>query len=153
MKKRARPSSAHAECPIRDVLDGIGNKWSYLILLALAERPMRFGEFRAEIDDISQRALTETLRSLRRDGFVLREVFSAPPLGVRYRLTDLGESLIGPVRLLECWASENTFTILRHREVFDDAKGRPMEAVRTIAMPMQAQPESVRSRRSDTHGR
>jgi len=106
------------------VLDGIGNKWSYLILLALAERPMRFGEFRAEIDDMSQRALTETLRSLRRDGLVARDVFSTTPPSVRYRLTELGESLAGPVKLLERWAIESKFAILRHRDVFDGTEGR-----------------------------
>src|ERR1700723_1048854 len=117
MKKRLRPPTTHDECPIRDVLDGIGNKWSYLILLALAERPMRFGEFRAEIHDISQGALTKTLRSLRRDGLIARDVFATIPPSVRYRLTELGESLAGPVKLLERWATESTFAILRHRDV------------------------------------
>jgi DNA-binding HxlR family transcriptional regulator len=124
MKKRSRSPTTHAECPIRDVLDDIGNKWSYLILLALAERPMRFGEFRTEINDISQRALTKTLRSLRRDGFVARDVFSTTPPSVSYRLTELGESLVGPVKLLERWAIESKFAILRHRDVFDDTEGR-----------------------------
>jgi DNA-binding HxlR family transcriptional regulator len=124
MKKRSQLPATHADCPIRDVLDGIGNKWSYLILLALAERPMRFGEFRAEINDISQRALTKTLRSLQRDGFVARDVFSTTPPSVRYRLTELGESLVGPVKLLERWAIESKFAILRHRDVFDDTEGR-----------------------------
>jgi DNA-binding HxlR family transcriptional regulator len=123
MKKRSRSPTTHAECPIRVLLDGIGNKWSYLILLALAEHPMRFGEFRSEIDDISQRALTETLRNLRRDGLIARDVFATIPPSVRYRLTELGESLVGPVKLLERWAIESKFAILRHRDVFDDAEG------------------------------
>jgi DNA-binding HxlR family transcriptional regulator len=120
MNKRSRVPTTHADCPIRDLLDGIGNKWSYLILLALAERPMRFGEFRSEIDDISQRALIKTLRRLRRDGFVARDLFSTIPPSIRYRLTELGESLVGPVRLLERWAVESQVAILRHRDVFDD---------------------------------
>jgi DNA-binding HxlR family transcriptional regulator len=119
MKKRSQRPGTHVECPIRNVLNDIGNKWSYLILLALAERPMRFGEIRAEIDDISQRALTEALRSLRRDGFVARDPFSTTPPSIRYRLTELGESLVGPVKLLERWAIEKKFEILRHRDVFD----------------------------------
>jgi DNA-binding HxlR family transcriptional regulator len=125
MTKRSRRLTPPEECPIRDVLDDIGNKWSYLILLSLAKRPMRFGEFRVEIDHISQRALSETLRSLRRDGFVARDLFSTTPPGVRYRLTELGESLLGPVRRLECWAIENMAAILQHRDAFDDTKGRP----------------------------
>jgi DNA-binding HxlR family transcriptional regulator len=114
----------NSEDSIRDLLDVIGNKWSYLILLALAKRQMRFGEFRGEIDDISQRALTQTLRNLRRDGIVARDLFPTTPPSVRYRLTELGESLVAPVRLLERWAIENMVAILQHRDVFDKAQGR-----------------------------
>ena len=103
------------------MLDDIGNKWSYLVFLALSRRPMRFGEFRIEIEDLSQRALTKTLRSLRRDGFVAREL--SPP-SFRYRLTELGESLIGPVKRLERWAIENKVTILQNRETFDSKNDR-----------------------------
>jgi DNA-binding HxlR family transcriptional regulator len=123
MTKRSRPPATLVECPVRDVLDGIAGKWSYLILLALAERPMRFGEIRAGIDDIPQRALTETLRSLRRNGFVVRDLCSTTSPNARYRLTGLGESLVAPVRLLERWALEKKFEILRHRAVFDAAAG------------------------------
>ena len=63
--KRPRP-----ECAIRDILDRIGDKWSYLLIMTLAQRPHRFGELRRAIDDISQRMLTETLRSLQRDGLI-----------------------------------------------------------------------------------
>jgi DNA-binding HxlR family transcriptional regulator len=114
----------NGEDSIRDLLDVIGNKWSYLILLALAKRQMRFGEFRGEIDDISQRALTQTLRNLRRDGIVARDLFPTTPPSVRYRLTELGESLVAPVRLLERWAIEHMVAILQHRDVFDRAQGR-----------------------------
>jgi DNA-binding HxlR family transcriptional regulator len=121
MKKRSRrPPETHDDRPIGDLLDGFGNRWGYLIFLALAERPMRFGEFRVEIEDISQRALTETLRDLRRDGLVARDILSTTPPGIRYRLTELGESLVGPVKLLEGWAKENMLAILRHRDAFDE---------------------------------
>jgi DNA-binding HxlR family transcriptional regulator len=85
---------------------------------------MRFGEFRSEIDDISQRALTQTLRSLRRDGIVARDLFPTTPPSVRYRLTELGESLVGPVRVLERWAIDHMVAIMQHRDVFDRAQGR-----------------------------
>ena len=114
----------NGEDSIRDLLDVIGNKWSYLILLALAKRQMRFGEFRAEVDDISQRALTQTLRNLRRDGIVARDLFPTTPPSVRYRLTELGQSLVGPVQLLEHWAIEHMVAILQHREVCDTAQRR-----------------------------
>jgi hypothetical protein len=71
--KRARRASAHPDCAVRGVLDRIGDKWNYLLILNLASGPQRFGRLRAEIDDISQRMLTETLRSLQRDGLVERE--------------------------------------------------------------------------------
>jgi DNA-binding HxlR family transcriptional regulator len=120
MKKRSRPPAADVEC-IRDVLDGIGNKWSYLILLILAAHPMRFREIRAEIDDISQRALTETLRNLQRDGYIALGRLPAAEPSVRYELTELGQSLVVPVKRLERWAIENKFEILRHRDMFDNA--------------------------------
>jgi DNA-binding HxlR family transcriptional regulator len=120
MKKRLRPPAADVEC-IRDVLGGIGNKWSCLILLVLAEHPMRFGEIRAEIDDISQRALTDTLRSLQRDGYIALDRLPTAEPSVRYELTKLGRSLVGPVKRLERWAIENKFEILRRRDMFDNA--------------------------------
>jgi DNA-binding HxlR family transcriptional regulator len=81
---------------------------------------MRVAEFRVEIDNISQRALTKTLRSLRRDGLVARDVYARTPPGVRYRLTALGVSLVGPIKLLERWATENMVALVRHRDAFDD---------------------------------
>jgi DNA-binding HxlR family transcriptional regulator len=120
MKKQSRTPATH-DIPIRDALEGIGNKWSYLILLALAERPMRFSEFRTTIDDISQRSLTVALRKLQRDGFVARDLLSVAPVRVRYQLTHLGQSLLAPVKLLERWALENGVAILRHRDVYDAA--------------------------------
>ncbi len=83
----------HADCAVRGVLDRIGEKWSYLLVLSLAERPHRFGELRRKVTDISQRMLTETLRSLQRDGLVDRAVFATTPPSVEYRLTELGQSL------------------------------------------------------------
>jgi len=93
-----------AGCPIRDVLDHIGDKWSTLILLALAARPMRFNELRRSVPDISKRMLTETLRKLQRDGFLARRVFDTKPPSVEYRLTALGESLLVPLDALNTWA-------------------------------------------------
>jgi DNA-binding HxlR family transcriptional regulator len=82
-----------AECPVRQVLDQIGDKWSTLMLLSLSEKPYRFGELRRLIPDISQRMLTQTLRDLQRNGLILRTVFPTQPPSVEYRLTPLGESL------------------------------------------------------------
>ena len=68
-----------AACPVRDVLDRLGDKWSTLLVITLSQRPHRFGELRRAVPDISQRMLTQTLRDLQRDGLVSRHVFPTLP--------------------------------------------------------------------------
>jgi DNA-binding HxlR family transcriptional regulator len=115
----ARGAKADANCAIRDVLDRIGDKWSYLLILKLAERAHRFGELRRAVDDISQRMLTETLRSLQRDGLIDRTVFPTTPPSVEYRLTALGQSLLVPMRGLVAWADAQLPAITQARAAFD----------------------------------
>jgi DNA-binding HxlR family transcriptional regulator len=112
--KRPRP-----ECAIRDVLDRIGDKWSYLLIMTLAQRPHRFGELRRAVEDISQRMLTETLRSLQRDGLIERTVFPTTPPSVEYSLTERGRSLQGPMRGLIDWADTQMPAIKHSRNEFD----------------------------------
>ena len=118
-RRPARDRKQHPDCAIRGVLDRIGDKWSYLLVLSLSERPHRFGELRREIDDISQRMLTETLRSLQRDGLVDRDVFATTPPSVEYRLTKLGHSLLEPMRRLVAWAELKQPAIQSARETYD----------------------------------
>lgn len=106
-------------CPVRTVIDHIGGKWSTLLLLALAERPYRFGELRRLVPDISQRMLTQTLRDLERDGYVLRTVFPTKPPSVEYRLTDLGQSLFKALCGLLEWAEANYLAVREARQSFD----------------------------------
>jgi DNA-binding HxlR family transcriptional regulator len=106
-------------CPIRDVLDRIGDKWSILLLMTLAERPHRFGELRRAVADISQRLLTQTLRDLQRDGLVSRRVFPTNPPSVEYRLTELGTSLLRPMAGLVHWADGHHAKIKAARARFD----------------------------------
>ncbi|MGH6837555.1 MAG: winged helix-turn-helix transcriptional regulator [Methylocella sp.] len=73
-------------CPVRDVLDRIGDKWSILMIMTLATRPQRFSELHRAIRDISKRMLTQTLRDLERDGLITRHVFPTKPPSVEYRL-------------------------------------------------------------------
>jgi DNA-binding HxlR family transcriptional regulator len=107
------------DCPVRDVLDRLGDKWSLLILLVLSERPYRFGELRRAIPDISQRVLTQVLRSMQRDGLLNRRVMATAPPTVQYALTPLGELLLDPVRNLVGWAKRHHKAIRAHRSVFD----------------------------------
>lgn len=94
-------------CPIRDVLDHVGSRWSLLILFQLRGRTLRFTELKREIGDISQRMLTQTLRILERDGLVQRQVYPTIPPRVDYTLTDLGTSLLTPMGELLRWAVTN----------------------------------------------
>lgn len=107
------------ECPVRQVLDQIGDKWSTLMLLSLSEKPYRFGELRRLIPDISQRMLTQTLRDLQRNGLILRTVFPTQPPSVEYRLTPLGESLLEPLHALVRWAENHYGRIQSARLHFD----------------------------------
>lgn len=106
-------------CPVRDVFSHIGDKWASLILQTLGLRPHRFGELKRAIPDISQAMLTGTLRSLQRDGLVDREVFPTQPPSVEYRLTELGQSLLGPVAALVVWTAEHHGRIREARAVYD----------------------------------
>jgi DNA-binding HxlR family transcriptional regulator len=108
-----------AGCPVRDVLDQIGDKWSTLMLVVLAERPHRFGELRRSIPDISQRMLTQTLRDLQRDGLIRRQVFPTVPPSVEYALTPLGQSLLDPLVALIRWADAHHSAIRSARTEFD----------------------------------
>lgn len=108
-----------ADCPIRHVLDQIGDKWSTLILIVLGTRSHRFGELRREIADISQRMLTQTLRDLQRNGLISRHVFPTLPPSVEYRLTPLGETLLDPLAALTRWAVTHQDAITTARQTFD----------------------------------
>ena len=92
------------DCPTRQILDRIGGKWTVLIVVALQPRAKRFGELRREVGGISQKMLTQTLRSLERDGLVLRRVKPSSPVSVEYELTRLGRSLVPVLVELTDWA-------------------------------------------------
>ena len=108
-------------CPIRDVLDRIGDKWSTLLIFVLAERPHRFGELRRAIFDISQRMLTQTLRELQEDGLISRTVHPTTPPSTEYALTELGRSLVGPLSALLRWAEDHHQDIKQARAAYSAA--------------------------------
>ncbi|ATF89921.1 winged helix-turn-helix transcriptional regulator [Burkholderia gladioli] len=105
-----------SQCPVRDVLDRLGEKWSTLLVMALAERPRRFAELMKAVPDISKRSLTHALRHLEEDGMVVREVFPTKPPSVEYRLSPLGESILAPLAMLIDWAERSHGDIRRARE-------------------------------------
>jgi DNA-binding HxlR family transcriptional regulator len=103
------------QCPIRQVLDRIGDKWSILLLLTLAQAPARFNALGRIVPDISRRMLSETLKSLERDGLIWRKVTPTTPPAVEYGLTDRGRSLIVALRPLVDWAAAEAPAILTER--------------------------------------
>ena len=111
-----------ALCPVRDVLDKVGDKWTTLILIALAAGPMRFGALTRAIPDISKRMLTQSLRMLERDGMISRQVFPTKPPSVEYRVTPLGQSIMEPLIQLVTWAERRHAEIRAAREKFDAAE-------------------------------
>ena len=107
------------DCPSRRLLDRIGDRWTVLIVGALDSRPMRFTEIAGQVEGISQKMLTQTLRSLERDGFVTRTAYPVVPPHVEYELTQLGRSLQDPLRALERWAVENMDTVVSRQGDYD----------------------------------
>ena len=113
------PEKGDAEgCPIRNVLDRIGDQWSLLVLLTLERGTHRFTELQREIGDISKRMLADTLRKLERDGFVSRKVYASVPPKVEYQLCPLGKSLAAQLRPLVKWANANHDKVREARKVY-----------------------------------
>lgn len=112
-----------SRCPVRNVLDFIGDKWTTLILMSLAGAPRRFNEIVRVVPDISKRMLTQTLRSLERDGLVTRHVFPTKPPSVEYRLSPLGRSVLEPLDGLVAWAESHFSAIALARREYDSTGG------------------------------
>jgi DNA-binding HxlR family transcriptional regulator len=106
-------------CPVREVLDRIGDKWSLLVMTRLGAGTRRFGDLLREVDSISQRMLTRTLRGLERDGLVQRIDYHEVPPRVEYELTQLGETLREPVQALADWAAQHRPDIRDNRRRYD----------------------------------
>jgi DNA-binding HxlR family transcriptional regulator len=112
------PVGDTADCPIRSVLDRIGDQWSLLVLLTLVNGTHRFTELQRAIGDISKRVLADTLRKLERDGFVSRKAYPSIPPKVEYRLRPLGESLAAQLRPLVEWANKNHAAVRKARTAY-----------------------------------
>jgi DNA-binding HxlR family transcriptional regulator len=110
------------ECPSRVVFRRIGDKWASLVVQVLADGPVRFSELRKLVHVITPKVLTQTLRTLERDGLVTRTVFAQVPPRVDYQLTELGLSLLVPLSLLREWAEAHVPGILEARDVYDEAR-------------------------------
>ncbi|MFY8095435.1 MAG: winged helix-turn-helix transcriptional regulator [Niveispirillum sp.] len=105
-----------ARCPVRDLLDRIGDRWSILLLTMLAAGPMRFNALARAVPDISKRMLSQTLRTLETDGLIDRTVEPTVPPRVTYSLTPLGKSLMPPLLGLITWAEQNHASVQAARQ-------------------------------------
>lgn len=105
-----------SRCPVRDLLDRIGDRWSILLLSMLAAGPMRFNALARAVPDISKRMLSQTLRTLETDGLIDRTVEATVPPRVTYALTPLGAGFMGPLLGLITWAEANHAAVLEARQ-------------------------------------
>lgn len=107
-------------CPSRTVLRHLTDRWTPMIVTVLAPgKPVRFTDIKKQVQGISPKVLTETLRSMERDGLVRREVTASIPPRVDYQLTELGTSTVEPLAAIRTWAETNVATVLANREEYD----------------------------------
>ncbi len=119
-----RPWDVYAQaCPTRMVLDRLADKWSVLILDRLKPGPVRFNALRRDIEGISQKVLSATLKKLERDGLVSRRAFATVPVTVEYSLTPLGRTLTETMEALAHWAERNMEAVLEAQKAYDAGTG------------------------------
>lgn len=122
IQQPAQPDILNANCPSRTVLRHITDRWTPMIVTVLtSRRRVRFKELRERVQGISPKVLTETLRSMERDGLVTRVVTASVPPRVDYELTDLGMSITRPIAALRRWAEGHVTEIEEHRQAYDNA--------------------------------
>ena len=112
----------NANCPTRLVLDQLADKWAMLVLGRLGEETLRFNVLRREIG-VSQKVLSQTLKSLERDGLVRRVAYATVPVTVEYSSTPLGRTLTDAVETFTRWAEDNIETVLAAQRAYDGARG------------------------------
>ena len=117
-----KPNAYAATCPTRQILDRVGDKWAVLILLLIREEPMRFNALRRAIEGISQKMLSQVLKSLERDGLIRRRAIPTVPVTVEYSITPLGKTLANAVDPLRDWAEGNLKEVLAAQRRYDTQK-------------------------------
>ncbi len=125
-----------SDCPVRQVLDRIADKWTTLVLGLLEGGPKRFSELQHGIGGISQKMLTQTLRGLERDGLVIRTIYPEVPPHVEYRLSRLGVTLCGPIAAIQHWAENHIDEVLSAQAEYDTRSITPIED-RSVAVPLK----------------
>ncbi|MFR9730036.1 winged helix-turn-helix transcriptional regulator [Saccharopolyspora sp. MS10] len=116
------PNVHDPACPTRVVLDRVGDRWTSLVVLNLADGPLRFTRLRSAIGGVAPKVLTQTLRAMERDGLLNRTAHAEVPPRVEYELTELGQSLREPIRAITGWAEAHVSEILAARERYDEER-------------------------------
>jgi len=124
-----QPDVYAANCPTRQLLDRIADKWSVLILTTLGMDEMRFNALKRRIDGISQKMLSQTLRSLERDGLVARHVVPTVPVTVSYAITPLGSELIEALQAMIDWAERRMADVTLSQLAYDVRERELAEAI------------------------
>lgn len=123
----------NANCPSRTVVEILSDKWAMLLLWSLAGEPLRFGELRRRLDGVTQKMLTQTLRSLERNGLVSRTVYPTTPPSVEYALLPLGKSVSGVAQQMCLWAEEHIVEVISARQEYDRAAAKPEGVLKVVA--------------------
>jgi DNA-binding HxlR family transcriptional regulator len=116
-----KPQCFSSDCPSRALFDQIADKWSMMVLAVLDDGPHRFNAIRRRLEGVTQKALTQCLRRLERNGLVSRQVISFSPVAVQYEITQLGRTLQQPFRELHKWTLDKLPEVEASRLKFDEA--------------------------------
>ena len=108
-----------AACPSRQLFDQVTDKWSMMVLSVIRAKPLRFNTIRRHVEGVTQKALTQTLRRLERNGLVVRRVLPTSPVAVEYAITDLGLSLQGPLGALHEWTITNLDKVAEAQRAYE----------------------------------
>lgn len=116
------------DCPSRVIFQRIGDKWASLIIQVLADGPVRFTALKKMVSTVTPKVLTQSLRTLERDGLITRTVHATVPPRVDYELTDTGRSLLVPLAQMRAWAESHVPDILKARDQYDDSRDEELLA-------------------------
>ena len=112
-----------ADCPSRSLFDQISDKWSMMVLITLEDGPVRFNAVKRRLEGITQKALTQCLRRLERNGLLTRHVIPVSPIAVEYAITPLGRTLLHPMKAMHDWTMNNLPAVDEARRAFDQRNG------------------------------
>jgi DNA-binding HxlR family transcriptional regulator len=129
----ARQPEDIANCPQRVLLDQLTEKWSMLVLMALDDGPLRFNAVKRQLVGVTQKALTQCLRRLERNGIVTRRVVPASPIAVEYAITPLGRSVQQPLKTMYRWTTQHLAEVEQARAAFDRRAVVDADAARAVS--------------------